>query len=140
VLVGAGKNEVNKHSGKNEALEFIEKFVNTKRNYPYNVKFDVFDKDSCKQDTLEMLIDYTTKYLDSANRDIDVEIPDIFGDGRSASSKTNAKKDYGDIVKLFTDAQATYLKDNPNKSKLSLRIAEKLLNIPMKTIDRALKG
>lgn len=126
LLVGAGKSD-----SKTAQIE-INDFVDMKKKYPYEVEFYEFSgRDHAK------LINWSIDTLDRDNRNLDIEIDDIFDDGRR---KGNAKKyDSYEVRQLYETAQIKYLIENPKMSKLSLRVAEKLLNIPMKTIDRCLK-
>jgi hypothetical protein len=127
--------------------ELIQRIISEKSKYPYEIDYNIYKnaavpkkKSTGHNEGTLKLLDYVFKVLGNANRGEGNEIPNIFEDGRKESAKVNAVKyNKEDIVKLYNDAQDEYLKDNPNKDKLSLRAASEILGIPKDTISRAVK-
>ena len=86
------------------------------------------------------IIDTFEDYIIKVNRGIaETKIRD-FMRNKLVENKNAKKNDNKEIYKLYKEAEAKYLKENPKKKGMSLRLASQIIRIPKNTINRALKN
>ena len=131
------------HRGGDEKLKFIifvgddkliaEKYVNDRQGGTN--KYTLVEVPERK--AIESIAEYINIKIGIYNHGIEATLPTF--DRRQTTKNENAKKyDSYEVKRLYEEAQTKYLMENPNRSRLSLRVASRLLGIPKDTIDRCL--
>lgn len=125
-----------------ELMENIYNYYSINYDYAinrYNV-LNSFTKLKDRKRLAQNVIKHISDRHNKLNENNDIELYTFNVNKLIKDEDKRIKYDSKDIMYKFLELQKEYIKNNPKKGKLSLRLASEMLGIPKDTINRALKG